>query len=158
MHRPRFNDALRAGLIFGVIEGITPVIGWLLGRAASSFVQQWDHWIALVLLSALGLRMIYAGMGADPVGAADELRGRGFWMLAVTGFATSIDAMVVGVGLSLLHASIAIVAPVIGLCTFVMVTIGIMLGRVLGTLIGKRAEIAGGVVLIIVGVMINFAR
>ena len=79
-------------------------------------------------------------------------------MLAVTGFATSIDAMVVGVGLALLHASIAIVAPVIGLCTFVMVTIGIMLGRVLGTLIGKRAEIAGGVVLIIVGVMINFAR
>src|SRR5690606_21599821 len=61
MRKPRFADALRAGLIFGVIEAITPIIGWLLGRAASQYVEAFDHWIAFVLLGALGVHMILAG-------------------------------------------------------------------------------------------------
>ncbi|MBT2768476.1 manganese efflux pump MntP [Stenotrophomonas sp. ISL-67] len=152
MRKPRFADALRAGLIFGVIEGITPVIGWLLGRAASSYVEAFDHWIAFVLLGALGVHMIINGVRPDKE-AADEDPGRhhGFWHLAVTGFATSIDAMAVGVGLAFLDVHIGVMAAVIGLCTLVMVTGGIMLGRVLGQLVGKRAEIIGGVILIIVG-------
>ena len=152
MRRPRFPDALRAGLIFGVIEGVTPVIGWLLGHAASSYVQAFDHWIAFVLLGALGVHMIINGVRHDPAADSDDPgKHHGFWHLAVTGFATSIDALAVGVGLAFLDVHIGVMAAVIGLCTLVMVTTGIMLGRVLGNLIGKRAEIAGGVVLIIVG-------
>lgn len=153
MRQPRLPDALRAGLIFGVIEALTPVIGWLLGRAAAQYVEAWDHWIAFVLLAALGTHMIIAGLRPEPEEAPLEDNGKrsGFWLLAATGLATSIDAMAVGVGLAFLDVNIAIVAAVIGLCTLVMVTLGIMLGRVLGSLAGKRAEIVGGMILIVIG-------
>jgi Predicted membrane protein len=62
MGRPRLSDALRTGLIFGVIEAITPVLGWLLGKAAAVYVQAWDHWIAFALLLGLGLHMIANGL------------------------------------------------------------------------------------------------
>ncbi|RRU13533.1 manganese efflux pump MntP [Stenotrophomonas sp. 278] len=157
MRRPRFVDALRAGLIFGVIEAVTPVIGWLLGRAASSHVEAFDHWIAFVLLGALGVHMIINGVKPDGDDAdEDPDKHHGFWHLAVTGFATSIDAMAVGVGLAFLNVHIGVMAAVIGLCTLVMVTAGIMLGRALGQLVGKRAEIVGGVILIIVGATILY--
>jgi putative Mn2+ efflux pump MntP len=152
MRKPRFPDALRAGLIFGVIEGITPVIGWLLGRAALQYVEAFDHWIAFGLLGALGVHMIINGIRPDD-GAEDEdtSKHHGFWRLAVTGFATSIDAMAVGIGLAFLDVHIGVMALVIGLCTFTMVTAGVMLGRVLGNMVGKRAEIIGGLILIIIG-------
>lgn len=154
MRKPRFPDALRAGLIFGVIEAITPVIGWLLGHAASRYVEAFDHWIAFGLLGALGLHMIIAGLKPDDEADGDDESGeqhKSFWTLAATGFATSIDAMAIGVGLAFLNVHIGVVALVIGLCTMVMVTVGIMLGRALGSVVGKRAEIIGGVILIIIG-------
>ena len=157
MRRPVFRDALRAGLIFGVIEAITPVIGWLIGRAAVDYVAAYDHWIAFGLLGALGLHMIINGLRPeDPDVDEDPSRHRGFWHLAVTGFATSIDAMAVGIGLAFLEVNIAVMALIIGLCTLTMVTLGIMLGRVLGSLIGKRAEIVGGVILLIIGATILY--
>ncbi len=79
-----------------------------------------------------------------------------FWLLAATGFATSIDAMAVGVGLAFLDVAILPIAAAIGLATFLMVTLGVMLGRVLGEIAGKRAEIFGGTVLIVIGVAILF--
>ena len=79
-----------------------------------------------------------------------------FWVLAVTGLATSIDAMVVGAGLALLGANIVVTAAAIGFSTFVMVTLGVMLGRVLGTVAGRRAELVGGLVLIIIGCVILY--
>lgn len=153
MYKPRFPQALRAGVIFGTIEGLTPIIGWLLGLAAAKYITAWDHWIAFTLLGLLGLHMIYVGLRPGSEGGATDSskRGHGFWSLAATGLATSIDAMVVGVGLAFLDVNIGIVALVIGLTTFVMVTLGIMLGRVLGSLAGKRAEIVGGFILIAIG-------
>ena len=161
MRKPRLIDALRAGLIFGVIEAITPIIGWLLGRAASQYVQAFDHWIAFGLLGVLGAHMIIAGLKPDDGSEADNddeagEQHKSFWTLAVTGFATSIDAMAIGVGLAFLDVHIGVVALVIGLCTMVMVTIGIMLGRALGAVVGKRAEIVGGVILIIIGCAILY--
>lgn len=85
----------------------------------------------------------------------DEDDGRdhhqSFWLLVITGFATSIDAMIVGLGLAFMDANIWGTAAAIGLCTFTMVTLGIMLGRALGAVVGKRAEMVGGVVLIVIG-------
>lgn len=159
MTRPRLPQALRAGLIFGVVEAITPVIGWLLGNAASRYIEEWDHWIAFGLLAALGLHMIHQAL--QPVDEAALAEGadnghRSVFKLAVAGLATSIDAMAVGVSLAFADVHIAVVAVVIGLCTFGMVTLGIMLGRALGVLIGKRAEIGGGVILIVVGAVILY--
>jgi manganese efflux pump family protein len=158
MHKPRFPEALSAGVIFGTIEGLTPVIGWLLGLAAAKYITAWDHWIAFTLLGLLGLHMIYAGLKPESeVGATDATKRRhGFWSLAATGLATSIDAMAVGVGLAFLDVNIGVVALVIGLTTLVMVTLGIMLGRILGSLAGKRAEIIGGFMLIAIGAAILY--
>ena len=156
MRNPRLPEALRAGLIFGTIEGLTPVIGWALGSAASRYITAWDHWIAFALLLGLGLHMIHAGLQPDEANDDQPPRRHGFWALATTGLATSIDAMAVGVGLAFLDAEIAVVAVVIGLTTLVMVTLGIMLGRSLGRLAGKRAEIGGGVLLVLIGLAILY--
>lgn len=158
MAKPTLAQALRVGLIFGVVEAITPVIGWLIGSAASKYVERFDHWIAFVLLGALGLHMIWKALHEDDEDAAeaDENRHGNIVTLALTGLATSIDAMAVGVGLAFVQVPIYLVAGVIGLCTFTMVTIGVMAGRALGAVIGRRAELVGGVILILVGAAILY--
>ncbi|THD08610.1 manganese efflux pump MntP family protein [Rhodanobacter lindaniclasticus] len=156
MTRPRLIQALRAGAIFGVIEAITPVVGWLLGKGASRYIEVWDHWIAFGLLLALGLHMIWNGLKPEPDEPVDEAKRHGFAALAITGLSTSIDALAVGVGLAFVDTPIVVVAVVIGLCTFAMVTLGIMLGRVLGEVVGKRAEMIGGFILIGVGAVILY--
>lgn len=158
MVRPRWSEALRIGLIFGVVEALTPVIGWLLGSAAARHIEAWDHWIAFALLVGLGLHMIYkavSGNGEDDGASGSAVNGR-LLAVALAGLATSIDAMAVGVGLAFVEVNIGVVAVVIGLCTFTLVTLGIMAGRFLGTLIGRHAEIAGGLVLIAVGTWILY--
>lgn len=155
LHKPRFIEAVRTGLIFGVIEAITPIIGWSIGQVATRFVESWDHWIAFVLLLVLGLHMIYNGLKHDD--EEEEKPGQhSFLILAITAFATSIDALAVGVGLAFVDVNILVAAAAIGLATTVMVTIGVLLGRALGTVVGKRAEIVGGVVLMLVGATILY--
>src|SRR5205085_1201889 len=146
LQRARLKEALRTGLIFGAIEAMTPLVGWALGRVAASYVQAWDHWIAFTLLLILGLLMIREGLSAPD--GAEEARpdSHSFWRLAITGFATSIDAMAVGVGLAFVDANIAVIAAAIGFATFSMVTFGTMVGRGVGAMVGKRAELAGGLV------------
>ena len=155
LQKPRWSEALRTGAIFGVIEGLTPIVGWALGLGAANYVKAWDHWIAFVLLGGLGLHMLYNGFKADDEDAPEEKPTRhSFWRLALTGFATSIDAMAVGVGLAFLDVNIWPIAAAIGFTTFVAVTLGVMVGRLLGAVAGKRAEMLGGLVLIGIGTAI----
>lgn len=155
LRRPRWAEALRTGLIFGVIEAMTPLVGWVIGNVAVAYVAAWDHWIAFTLLSGLGLRMIVgawrSSTGDSP---ADKPSSHSFWVLALTGFATSIDAMAVGVGLAFIDVSIWVVAAAIGTATFIAVTIGVMVGRMLGRVAGRWAEGVGGLVLIGIGALI----
>lgn len=154
LHDPRWREALRTGLIFGVIEGTTPIIGWLLGSVAVDAVSAWDHWIAFGLLAVLGIRMILAGLDGEERRCGAELPRRmrhSFWILAITGFATSIDALAVGVGLAFLEIDIVPVAAAIGVTTLTMVALGVMLGRVLGTVAGRKAEVVGGLILLGIG-------
>jgi len=150
LHRPRWREAIKTGLIFGVIEALTPIIGWFLGKAASQYVSAWDHWIAFTLLCVLGARMIFNSFKASEA-AEERPTKHSFWLLAVTGFATSIDAMAVGAGLAFVDVNIYSTAAAIGLATATMVTIGVMVGRVVGSVVGRRAELAGGFVLIAIG-------
>lgn len=154
LRHPRWREALRTGLIFGIIEALTPLIGWALGVAAAQYVKAWDHWIAFVLLSGLGVRMVIAGLKTPDACEPKKLGQHSFWLLAATGFATSIDAMAVGVDLAFLNVQIVPIAAAIGFTTFVMVTVGVMVGRVLGVMAGKWAEIAGGTLLIGIGTTI----
>ena len=156
LQKPQWREALRTGLIFGVIEALTPVVGWALGLSGASYVKAWDHWIAFGLLGALGLRMVYAGLKAPEAQEPQKPVRHSFGLLALTGFATSIDAMVVGVGLAFLNVNIVPVASAIGLTTFAMVTLGVMVGRAVGAIVGKRAEVFGGFLLIGIGAFILF--
>ncbi|MFS2225568.1 manganese efflux pump MntP [Pantoea sp. B65] len=150
LHKPRFSEALRTGLIFGVIEAITPLIGWSLGQLASQYVVRWDHWIAFVLLALLGGRMVLEGLRTAKTDAQPVYR-HGFWLLVMTAIATSLDAMAIGISLAFLQVNILQTALMIGTATLIMSTIGILLGRFIGPMLGKRAEILGGVVLIGIG-------
>jgi putative Mn2+ efflux pump MntP len=156
LRRPLLTDAMRIGLIFGVVEAATPVIGWMVGSAASRYVESWDHWIAFTLLGGLGLHMLWKAWKGDgdeePVVAAQA----GIVGLALAGLATSIDAMAVGVGLAFVTTPIWVIAAVIGVCTFTMVSIGIMLGHLVGRLVGKWAEALGGLILIAVGAAVLY--
>ena len=156
LQRPSWREALRTGAIFGVIEAITPWVGWLIGSAAAKYASEWDHWIAFALLAGLGARMIWVGFRSDQSDEDQRPQSHSFWVLALTGFATSIDALAVGVGLVFVDVHIGWVAAAIGTATFVMVAVGVMLGRVLGAIAGKRAEILGGVLLIGIGTAIVF--
>lgn len=153
LEHPRFREALRTGLIFGVIEGVTPLIGWVLGYGASRHIDTWDHWVVFALLSLLGGRMILAGLASPPATSDTRERPRrhAWWLLAATAVTTSIDALTVGIGLAFMDANILVTALAIGLATTLMATLGVMLGRRLGAMIGQRAELLGGVILIGIG-------
>lgn len=151
LHKPKFSEAVRTGLIFGAIETLTPLVGWGLGMLASQFILEWNHWIAFILLVFLGGRMIVEGFRGDSDEACEAPHRHGFWLLVTTAFATSLDAMAVGGGLAFLQVSIVTTALAIGCATFIMSTLGMMVGRFIGPLLGKRAEILGGIVLIGIG-------
>ncbi len=125
LKKPSFSEALRMGVIFGSIEAITPVIGWLIGKSASSYVETWAHWIAFFLLVVLGLYMIYEGM--KPVSEeVEKPSSHSFLKVSLTAIGTSIDAMAVGVGLAFINVNILIAAALIGLATTFMVTLGVI--------------------------------
>lgn len=140
LHKPKFSEALRTGLIFGAVETLTPLIGWGMGMLASRFVLEWNHWIAFVLLIFLGGRMIIEGFR----GADEPRRRHGFWLLVTTAIATSLDAMAVGVGLAFLQVNIIATALAIGCATLIMSTLGMMVGRFIGSIIGKKRKFSAG--------------
>jgi putative Mn2+ efflux pump MntP len=147
--RPRLIEALRTGLIFGSVEALAPIAGWLCGVIAASYIEAIDHWIAFALLGAIGLKMIWECITHT---AEAAIPGRNSLpVLLLTAVATSIDAFAVGVSLAFLSADILQTALAIGLATFVMASLGILLGRYVGMLLGRVAEFIGGVVLIAIG-------
>lgn len=156
-HRPEWPQAIRTGLVFGGIEGITPLIGWSLGRIAANHVEAFDHWIAFALLTMVGARMIHESMKGDHgevalAGSAGASGGGAGWMtLIATAVGTSIDAAAVGVGLAMIEVNILLVSAAIGLATTLMATLGLRLGGMFGDMLGRRVELASGFILIAVG-------
>ena len=153
--RPDLKAAVRGGAVFGIVEAVTPVIGWALGLAAAGFVGAVDHWIAFILLGAIGGKMIWEGLSLS--GEDDAATGsarRGLMTLIATAIATSIDAAAVGVTLALIGENIAVIALCIGLATFTMTTIGLTIGRKAGARLGSVVEVVGGLILIAIGTII----
>lgn len=151
LRKPKLTYALRIGMIFGTVEAITPIIGWLFGIVASKFIESIDHWVAFIILSAIGAKMIYEGFKE---GHEERKESYKLSILILTAIGTSIDAMAVGVTLALLDANIWIISFMIGTATFIMATIGIMTGHYIGTKAGKIAEGLGGLCLIVIGTKI----
>ena len=162
---PTRRGTLRTAAVFGSVETLTPLIGWAIGSVAQHYIADWDHWIAFTLLLLLGLRMTYGALQPEqPAGEQSEQaqpesgqsgrRPPSPLMLVAIAFATSIDSLIVGVGLAFLEVNILLTALTIGLATTIMAALGLRLGSLLGNAIGKRAEILGGLVLIGIGTLI----
>ena len=155
MRRMRYDQALVISLYFGVFQALMPLIGWLLGTSFSRYIQAFDHWIAFVLLAFLGGKMLWDVFhekeDGDQESAERRLDHRELFMLAI---ATSIDALAVGIAFACLDVNIWSSISIIGVTTLVISFAGVWIGNRFGNRFQKKAEIAGGLVLILIGVKI----
>lgn len=153
---PSLVRALKAGVLFGAIEGVAPIVGWLLGEAAQGWLSHVDHWLAFVLLGFLAIKFMRDALKGDVQIKGDQqtMAKSGFGLMLITAVATSIDSLVVGVSLAFLEVNIWLAAVLIGLATMIMVTLGLYLGNRLGLRFGRVAMFVGGVVLLMIGTTI----
>lgn len=155
---------LAIGVTFGAFQALMPLLGWLAGSAFSSMIQHLDHWIALLLLSIIGIKMFVDGFvdyrrkrHAQANGLACEVTCGGqlyFHDLVMMGIATSIDALAIGITFGMLRIDIWLSILVIGVTTFLFSTTGVYIGKRTGPLLGDRMEMIGGTVLILLGLKI----
>ncbi|MGE0225858.1 MAG: manganese efflux pump MntP family protein [Acetobacteraceae bacterium] len=150
--RPRVSEALRTGLIFGTVEAITPVLGWLIGAGAVAWIADIDHWAAFLILGLLGGRMACKALRTCEATSAPDRHP--LPVLLLTAIATSLDAMAVGLTLALIQVDIATAALAIGMTTFLMTALGTMAGRWIGPVFGRTAEFLGGLCLMAIGLRI----
>jgi manganese efflux pump family protein len=150
--RQRTGQALRIGLSFGLFQMVMPIAGWALGTGLKQYITAYDHWVAFGLLSLIGLKMI---RDSFDVSVCENPRAlmttRRLLLLSV---ATSVDALAVGVGFAFLDYPVFLAAAVIGAVTFLISTAGVFIGHFCSCLWGKRAELAGGILLILIGLKI----
>lgn len=141
-----------AGLWFGGFQALMPVIGYWLGSAFQQYITAVDHWIAFLLLAFIGGRMIKEALSKDE---APENGSFGFRLMFLLAVATSIDALAVGITLALLPGvHIGWAAACIGVITFVFAAAGVKIGHVFGARYKSKAELAGGIILILMGLKI----
>jgi putative Mn2+ efflux pump MntP len=142
----------RVSFHFGFFQFLMTILGWLLGSTVVNLIAGIDHWVALLLLGWVGVRMIRSGLShAEKAQHDDPTRGITLVLLSV---ATSLDALGVGLSLALLKVNILTASLWIGLVTFLFSVVGLLVGNKLSEKFGKRMEIAGGIVLLLIGLRI----
>ena len=145
------KHALCVGLYFGGFQALMPLIGYLLGTQFESVITSVDHWIAFGLLAFIGGNMIREALGREEEKLDDSFSFRTMMTLAV---ATSIDALAMGVTFAFLRVDIVPAVLLIGATTFVLSAVGLKVGNVFGAKYKARAELFGGVVLVLMGLKI----
>jgi putative Mn2+ efflux pump MntP len=149
----RYIQVFRTALAFGSAQALMPLIGWLVGRTVINYISAYDHWVAFGLLGIVGGRMIWEAFHEKEEGRKNTDITRG-WLLLTLAIATSIDALAVGLSFAFLEINIGYAILVIGLVTFCISTLGFYIGRKAGSLLGQRAKIIGGIILIGIGLRI----
>lgn len=148
------RSALIVGIAFGLAQAVAPLIGWALGVLFADAIATFDHWVAFVLLVLVGGKMMLEGFRKDPPGEESdpgkEKPARG-WVLVTLAVAVSIDAAAAGITLPTLDAPVLVSVITIGLVTFAMSFLGVLIGRAGAKAIGAQAEIIGGLILIVIG-------
>lgn len=149
------DKPLKTGLVcgswFGAFQFLMPVIGFFVGSLFAGFIESFDHWIAFALLSIIGANMIKEAFSKEEEKVSNELS---FLKMFVFAIATSIDALAVGVTFALLKVNIWVCAGIIGICTFSFSFIGAFIGRKFGEKFKSKAELLGGIILIVLGIKI----
>ncbi len=150
--RPTFRLAFH----FGLFQFLMPVLGWFAGATIEHTIAAYDHWIAFGLLAFVGGHMVWSGFHPEEESQKnDPSRG---WTLVLLSIAVSIDALAVGLSLGIIGVAIWVPAVVIGIVTGLVSWLGLRLGNKLGGRFGKRMEIAGGIILILLGIRILLAH
>ena len=143
---------ITAGLWFGLFQAGMPIIGYLIGDRLHGYIEAVDHWVAFILLASIGVNMLKEAFSGKEEKPADA--SFGFKTMLIMAVATSIDALVVGVALAMEETNIWFAAAVIGVITFALSAVGVKLGSVFGKKYEKKARIAGGVILILIGLKV----
>ena len=151
MQKAPWKKAMIVGLWFGGFQGLMPAIGYVLGSQFERYIVNIDHWIAFILLSIIGGNMIKEALSKEEECADASLAVKDMFLLAV---ATSIDALAVGVTFAFLQVDILPAVTFIGVITFTLSTLGVKVGNIFGCRFKSKAELAGGIILIIMGTKI----
>lgn len=147
----KLKYSMICGAWFGGFQALMPAVGYLLGVKFKKYITAIDHWIAFVLLALIGFNMIREALKNDDEGADPSFTAKSMSLLAV---ATSIDALAIGITFAFLDVNIVAAVLFIGVCTFVISAAGVKIGSAFGTRFKSKAEIAGGAILIILGLRI----
>jgi len=147
------RHVFRLAFHFGLFQALMPTIGWLAGNAVHRYISAFDHWIAFGLLAFVGGKMLWGALHGegDAKATADPTSG---WPLVFLSVATSIDALAVGLSLAMIGSTIVVPVVVIGIVAAAFTATGMVLGRRIGSLWGKRVEVIGGLILIGIGIKI----
>ncbi len=151
MEKAPLKKAAVAGIWFGGFQALMPLIGYLLGSQFEKNITSIDHWIAFVLLALIGGNMIRESFSGQEEETSGTMHFQEMLLLAV---ATSIDALAVGITFAFLRVDILPAVSFIGIITFVLSIVGIKVGNVFGSRYKSKAELAGGIILILIGVKI----
>lgn len=156
MKKINYKNSFLIALFFGSFQGLMPVIGWFIGIRFEKYITSIDHWIAFILLSIIGVNMIKEAFSKDEddheCSCSNEILD--FKELFILAIATSIDALAIGITFAFLGINIINSATLIGISTFIISFVGVMIGNKFGTKYKEKASILGGAVLIIIGLKI----
>ncbi len=148
----KIRHTLRMALFFGGFQAVMPILGWLCGLSFRGAIQAYDHWVAFGLLTAIGGKMIYESFKIKEI--KKQLNPTNMLVLLTLSLATSIDALAIGITLSLLTDYIIMSVLVIGIVTFVLSYMGTYIGKMFGHIFENKIEMAGGIILICIGIKI----
>ena len=150
MRQIDYGKTLLIGTFFGGFQALMPFIGWLFAYRFKDHIERFDHWVAFILLALIGCKMIYESFHSENDDDSDDLNIRELFILAV---ATSIDALLVGIVFATTdNINIFYSVSIIGLITFILSVIGVFIGNKFGAVYKSKAEFAGGLILIFIGV------
>lgn len=147
----KFKQSLKIASVLAIFQGIMPVIGWLCGSSIKNYIEPIDHWVVFVLLLFTGTKMIIDCFKDEP-NTSNPINSNK--ILITIAFATSIDALSVGIGLAMVKVNMLAAFVIITIVTFIASIIGIYSGYKIGNLLGKKMEIFGGLILIAIGTKI----
>lgn len=151
----KLKNSIVIALAFGIFQGIMPLIGYYAGSIFSTAFARMDHWVVLVLLSLIGGKMLYEALShKDDGNDANDCKVLTFKLLTLQAVATSIDALAVGVSFVTLSINIFVAVSIIAVTTFILSLVAVYLGKKFGTLLNKKAEMLGGLILIGIGIKI----
>ena len=147
----KIKNAFMIAVFFGVFQAVMPIIGWFAGSSILELISGFDHWLVFLLLSFIGIKMIYESVKIEKEEKKNLIS---IYVLLVLAVATSIDALAVGLSLAFLNVSILEPAIIIGIVAFSMTLIGVYIGKKFKNFLGKKMGIAGGLILILIGIKI----